>query len=192
MMGAPSREDVETLCAAALDLPPGERQAFLARSCGHDPVFAQRVRSLLADYERLGSTLDHAVWSGGRHGGPTRHQTVTTGTSVGPYEIVSVIGAGGMGEVYKARDRRLGRAVAIEDPAALVCQGPGSTTAIRAGGAGGVGAGSSEHLHGLRHRDDQRSRARVVARPLHRDGVRGRCPPARGHTGRWTGRRDGH
>ena len=66
-MGAPSREDVETICAAALDLPPGERQAFLARSCGHDPVLAQRVRSLLADYERLGSTLDHAVWSSGRH-----------------------------------------------------------------------------------------------------------------------------
>lgn len=113
-MNAPSREDVETLCAAALDLPPGERQAFLARSCGHDPVFAERVRALLADYERLGSTLDHAAWSSGRHEGPARHQTLTIGTCAGPYEIVSVIGAGGMGEIYKARDRRLGRAVAIK------------------------------------------------------------------------------
>ena len=78
-MGAPSREDVETLCAAALDLPPNERPAFLARSCGHDPVLVERVRSLLAAYERLGSTLDHAVWSSGRHQGSTRHQTLTTG-----------------------------------------------------------------------------------------------------------------
>ena len=129
-MEASSREDVETLCAAALALAPDERQAFLARSCGHDPLLAQRVRSLLADYERLGSTLDHAVWSSGRHGGPIRHQTVTTGTCVGPYEIVSVIGAGGMGEVYQARDRRLGRAVAIKS--CRPCSpGPGSTATIR-------------------------------------------------------------
>jgi eukaryotic-like serine/threonine-protein kinase len=36
------------------------------------------------------------------------------GTRLGPYEIASLIGAGGMGEVYRARDTRLGRAVAIK------------------------------------------------------------------------------
>ncbi len=39
---------------------------------------------------------------------------LTTGTRLGPYEILSPIGAGGMGEVYKARDTRLDRIVAIE------------------------------------------------------------------------------
>src|SRR6185369_7597792 len=39
---------------------------------------------------------------------------ITTGTRLGPYEIVSLIGAGGMGEVYKARDTRLDRSVAIK------------------------------------------------------------------------------
>src|SRR5271169_6190380 len=39
---------------------------------------------------------------------------LTSGTKLGPYEIVSPIGAGGMGEVYRARDTRLDRTVAIK------------------------------------------------------------------------------
>ncbi len=39
---------------------------------------------------------------------------LTLGTRVGPYEVLSALGAGGMGEVYRARDTRLGREVAIK------------------------------------------------------------------------------
>ena len=40
--------------------------------------------------------------------------TLTTGTRLGPFEIVAPIGAGGMGEVFRARDARLGRDVAVK------------------------------------------------------------------------------
>ena len=40
--------------------------------------------------------------------------TLATGSRLGPYEVIAAIGAGGMGEVYRARDSRLGRDVAIK------------------------------------------------------------------------------
>jgi len=41
--------------------------------------------------------------------------TISAGTRLGPYEIKAFVGAGGMGEVYRARDPRLGRDVAINE-----------------------------------------------------------------------------
>lgn len=57
--------------------------------------------------------------------------SLSPGTKLGPYEIIAPIGAGGMGEVYRAKDTRLGRDVAIKVlPEALVKDAEGSKTYV--------------------------------------------------------------
>ena len=53
------------------------------------------------------------------------------GARLGPYEILALVGKGGMGEVYRARDTRLERTVAIKLLAAELTDYPGLTTSVR-------------------------------------------------------------
>jgi serine/threonine protein kinase len=83
----------------AAALPDSERAAFLATRCPDEAVRRELLEMLASDDALTG------IVSG---------STLTSGTRLGPYEIGGVIGAGGMGEVYRARDARLGRDVAIK------------------------------------------------------------------------------
>jgi serine/threonine protein kinase len=102
---------VETLCAAALEQEPGRRAPFLAEACGDDVELRRLAEWLLSEYERAGPSLDTPAWCRPH---AEAQASLGPGSRLGPYEVKAFAAAGGMGEIYEARDTRLDRTVAIK------------------------------------------------------------------------------
>ena len=108
------------LFEAALDREPDERDAFLASACADDDEMQREVSALIDSHERAGDFGNSPVFHFSRAGvSPSdpvdaSEHTLDEGVRLGRYEIVSLVGSGGMGQVYRARDPQLGRAVGVK------------------------------------------------------------------------------
>jgi Tol biopolymer transport system component len=101
---------------AAIGRPEAERERFVALTCGDDHELAAEVRSLLAAHVDASGFLSRRAQSASRPlvDGTAVPPTLQTGARLGAFNIETFVGAGGMGEVYRATDTRLDRHVAIK------------------------------------------------------------------------------
>src|SRR6476660_4386242 len=107
-------EQIDQVFQAALALPALERGRFLSERCGRDDTLRLEVESLLVAKAEAGSFLDTPAIQVATRALPQVQSLVTAGQVVGAYRILSQLGAGGMGEVWRARDIRVDRDVAIK------------------------------------------------------------------------------
>jgi Tol biopolymer transport system component len=115
MKQTPDRwEKIEQLYHAALKRPERERASFLQQVCTGDDALRREVESLLAQPSHAGQFLETPAAEMAARKLAENQERSLVGHQLGSFKVLSLLGAGGMGEVYEAQDTKLGRRVAIK------------------------------------------------------------------------------
>ena len=107
-------KQIEQLYHATLKLEPGQRAAFLQEACAGDEDLRREVESLLTHEPQDDSFMESPALQVAAQAMAEERVQSLLGRQLGAYKILSLLGAGGMGEVYKAQDTLLNRIVAIK------------------------------------------------------------------------------
>ena len=113
---------MESLFQEALLRPVEERDVWLRDACGTDAEMHREITSLLANHHESTSA---GPWAAAAAQLMVKPVLLEPGQFLGPYQIVSFLAAGGMGEVYRARDTKLKRDVALKVLPEKLARDPG-------------------------------------------------------------------
>jgi serine/threonine protein kinase len=123
-MEAERWKQIDRILAAALERQEGKRAAYLDEACGGDEGLRRKVESLLAAHQETEDFLEEPAIEMVAEKLARDEADTLVGRQLGSYLILSFIAAGGMGEVYRARDTQLDREVAIKVLPAEFTQDP--------------------------------------------------------------------